>query len=123
VGPAYRKIRARVTGAEMFHYGWARPARAIKQKLETSKTIYPWVREQLDRELQRGHLEWIPLLRRFSGEHPAAARAWIAERAHDPERFIGPRRLRLQYLRFYVSDWIERMTGARIFEFRNYETV
>jgi hypothetical protein len=123
VGPAYRKIRARVTGAEMFHYGWARPARAIKQKLETSKTIYPWSREQLDRELQRGHLEWIPLLRRFSGEHPAVARAWIAERAHDPERAIGPRRLKLEHLRFYVSNWIERMTGARVFEYKNYDVV
>ncbi|MGH7671787.1 MAG: hypothetical protein ACREMC_02720 [Gemmatimonadales bacterium] len=123
VGSAYRKIRARVTSAEMFHYGWARPARAIKQKLETSKTIYPWGRAQLDRELQRGYLEWMPLLRRFSGAHPAAARAWIAERAHDPERVIGPRRLKFEHLRFYVSDWIERMTGARVFEFRNYEAV
>jgi hypothetical protein len=123
VGPGRRKIRARVTGAEMFHYGWARPARAIKKKLETSKTIYPWIREQLDRELQRGHLEWIPLLRPFSGEHPAAARAWVAERAHDPERVIGPRRLKLEHLRFYVSDWIERVTRARVFEYKNYEVV
>src|SRR5438309_904188 len=29
VGPGYRKIRARRTGAEMFHYGWARPARRM----------------------------------------------------------------------------------------------
>jgi len=42
VGPNYRKIRARPTDAEMFHYGWARPAKAIKQKLEIAKTIYPW---------------------------------------------------------------------------------
>src|SRR6266496_6666564 len=32
VGPEYRKIRARPTDAEMFHYGWARPAAAIRQK-------------------------------------------------------------------------------------------
>ena len=42
VGPEFRRIRARVTEAEMFHYGWARPAKAILQKLEISKTIYPW---------------------------------------------------------------------------------
>jgi hypothetical protein len=121
VGPGYRKIRARVTDAEMFHYGWARPAQAIKQKLEISKTIYPWGGDRFDKEQARGHLEWIPLLKPFTGTHPAAAADWIAPRAHDPDRVIGPRRLKVEHLRFYLSDWIERLTGARLFEFRNYE--
>ena len=123
VGPEYRKIRARVTDAEMFHYGWARPAKAIKQKLEISKTIYPWGGGRFDKEQARGHLEWIPLLKPFTGTHPAAAADWIALRAHDPDRVIGPRRFKLEHLRFYVSDAIERLTGARVFEFRNYVPV
>ncbi len=123
VGEGYRKIRARVTDAEMFHYGWARPAKAIKQKLEISKTIYPWGGGRFDEEQARGYLEWIPLLRPFRGAHPRAALDWIAARAHDPERIIGPRRYKLEHLRFYLSDWIERVTGARVFEFRNYEVV
>ena len=123
VGPEDRKIRARPTGAEMFHYGWARPAAAIKQKLEISKTIYPWGVKRLDQELARGYLEWIPLLRTFTADHPAAARDWVAERSHDPDRVIGPRHFKPEHVRFYLSDWIERMTGARIFEFRNYVVV
>jgi hypothetical protein len=123
VGPGYRKIRARPTDAEMFHYGWARPARAIKEKLEISKTIYPWGGNRFDKEQARGFLQWIPLLRDFTASHPAAARAWIAERTHDPERVIGPRRFKAEHIRFYVSDWIERLTGARVFEFRNYVVV
>ena len=123
VGPNYRKIRARPTDAEMFHYGWARPAKAIKEKLEISKTIYPWGGNRFDKEQARGFLEWIPLLRRFTGTHPAAARDWIAPRAHDPERVVGPARFKPEHIRFYLSDWIERLTGARVFEFRNYELV
>lgn len=123
VGPDYRKIQARVTAAEMFHYGWARPAKAIKEKLEISKTIYPWGGNRFDKEQARGFLEWIPLLKPFTGTHPAAARDWIAERAHDPERVIGPMRLKPEHVRFYISDWIERLTGARVFEFRNYVLV
>src|SRR2546425_5061944 len=72
VGPHDRKIRARPTEAVMFHYGWARPARAIKEKLEISKTIYPWSAERSEREQARGFLEWTPLLRHFTGAHPAA---------------------------------------------------
>lgn len=123
VGPTYRKIRARPTDAEMFHYGWARPAKAIKEKLEISKTIYPWGGNRFDKEQARGFLEWIPLLRPFPGTHPAAARDWIAPRAHDPERVVGPARFKAEHIRFYISDWIERLTGARVFEFRNYELV
>lgn len=123
VGPNDRKIRARPTDAEMFHYGWARPAKAIKEKLEISKTIYPWGGNRFDQEQARGFLEWIPLLRDYDGTHPAAARGWIAERSHDPERVIGPARFKPEHVRFYISDWIERLTGARVFEFRNYEVV
>lgn len=123
VGSDYRKIRARPTDAEMFHYGWARPAKAIREKLEISKTIYPWGGDRFDKEQARGSLEWIPLLRDFTGTHPAAAREWIAQRAHDPERVIGPARFKPEHARFYISDWIERLTGARVFEFRNYDVV
>jgi hypothetical protein len=123
VGPEYRKIRARPTAAVMFHYGWARPARAIKEKLEISKTIYPWGKERLEMEKARGYLEWIPLLRHFAGEHPQVVREWVAARAYDPDRVIGPRHFKLEHLRYYASDVIERLTGARVFEFRNYEVV
>ena len=123
VGPAYRKIRARPTGARMFHYGWARPARAIREKLEISKTIYPWSRERSAREQERGYLEWLPLLKPYTGPHPRVAAEWVRERMVDPERRIGPRHFQLEHLRFYASDWIERLTGQRLFEFRNYQLV
>ncbi|HET9710218.1 MAG TPA: hypothetical protein VFP39_18080 [Gemmatimonadales bacterium] len=123
VGPEYRKIRARPTGARMFHYGWARPARAIREKLEISKTIYPWSRERSAREQERGYLEWLPLLKPYTAPHPRAAAEWVQARMIDPERRIGPRHFRAEHLRLYVSDWIERLTGARLFEFRNYQLV
>jgi hypothetical protein len=123
VGPDFRKIRARPTDAQMFHYGWARPAQAIRDKLEVTKQMYPWATERLDRELRRGTLRWIPLLRKFTGAHPAVARAWIAETTRKPPPTIEPPRFQPAHLRLYLSDWIERLTGARVFEFRNYEVV
>ena len=123
VGPEYRRIRVRVTGAPMFHYGWARPAKAIREKHEASKVIYPWSRERSEQEQARGYLEWLPLLRPFTGAHPRVAREWVAERAHDPDRIIGPRHFKLEHIRLYISDWIERLTGTRLWEFRNYEVV
>jgi len=123
VGAEHRKIRARITDAVMYHYGWARPARAIREKLEISKTIYPWQQPRLEQEKARGYLDWIPLLKPFTGQHPRVAREWVAARAHDPERVIGPRQVRLKDLRYYASDVLERLTGVRAFEFRNYTLV
>ena len=120
VGPEHRKIRARLTGAEMFHYGWARPTQALKAKRETNRVIYPWSR---DREARRPLLPWFPGLTRFRGTHPAVAREWVDARRHDVERRVEPPHFQPEFLRFYASDIIERLTGARVFEFRNYTVV
>ena len=119
VGPSHRKIRARLTGAEMFHYGWARPAKALREKRDLGRTMYPWRNADASLPL----LAWIPGIQAFTGTHPAAARNWINARQHDPERTIAPRRFRWRFLRYYISSAIERMTGIRVFEFRNYEIV
>ena len=39
VGPELRRVRARATGARMFHYGWARPSQGLQRKLAASKEI------------------------------------------------------------------------------------
>jgi hypothetical protein len=119
VGPEHRKIRARLTTAEMFHYGWARPAQALREKRELGKTMYPW----RDADDKKPLLAWVPGIRPFRGAHPDVAQAWIAPRRLDPDRVIAPRRFRLRFLRYYVSGAIERLTGVRPFEFRNYTLV
>ena len=119
VGPEHRKIRARLTGAEMFHYGWARPAQALREKRDLGRTMYPWRNADVSRPL----LAWMPGLRPFGGTHPSTALRWIADRQHDPARVIAPRRFRWRFLRYYISAAIERLTGVRVFEFRNYTIV
>jgi hypothetical protein len=119
VGPNHRRIRARLTGAEMFHYGWARPAQALREKRELGRTMYPWRNADVTLPL----LAWMPGLRRFQGTHPEVARYWIEARSFDPERVIAPRKFRWRFIRYYISTAIERLTGVRVFEFRNYEIV
>jgi hypothetical protein len=119
VGPDHRKIRARLTDAEMFHYGWARPSQALKEKRELGRTMYPWRNADDSQPL----LAWIPGIRRFTGQHPTVAQKWIEKRRHDPERVIEPRRFRWGFIRYYISGAIERVTGVRVFEFRNYKIV
>ena len=76
VGPEHRKIRARTTGAQMFHYGWARPAWALHQKRELDKPLYPWRRSDPSLPL----LPWIPGIRRFTCGSPVSRASSAASR-------------------------------------------
>ena len=122
VGRSERRVRARVTGATMFHYGWARPPQSMRQKLIASQDVFPQRVDRLETHARLEVLYWTPLLRRFGGSHPRAAAAWMAARRVTGPT-LGPRRFRLGHLRLYLSDWIERLTGARLFEYRNYVEV
>ena len=119
VGPQHRRIRARRTDAVMYHYGWARPPATIQKKREFTRGLYP-EKEQGERPL----LPWIPLLEAFGGEHPAGARAWVTARSPAPgELRMSEPRFDWRWPRLYASGLIERLTGIRPFEFRNYTEV
>jgi hypothetical protein len=68
-------------------------------------------------------LRWFPGLRPFRGRHPRVVEDWVSARATDPDRVITPPFFALEHLRFYASDVVERLTGWRPFEFRNYTLV
>lgn len=120
VGPRARRIRARLADAEMFHYGYLRSAAAMRGRVGVDRELYPDRRAPGDDPAQ---LAWFPGIRPFRGRHPAVAAAWVARHAADPDRRVGPPNVGFRHLRFYLSDLVERATGHRPFEFRNYELV
>lgn len=119
VGAAHRRIRAVASGVVMHHYGWARPAWALAAKRRADNAIYHW-RGKMDQ--QRPLLPWFPGIRPFTGEHPPTVRDWIAARRDDARLVTAPRFAR-EHLRLVASNAIERLTGWRPFEYRNYTVV
>ncbi len=116
VGAADRRIRCARSGAVMHHYGWARPAWALAAKRREDLEIYPWRRGQ---DAARPLLPWIPGIRRFRGSHPTVVSDWIAERASG-EQLVAPFRWEAHHFGLATSALIERVTGWRPFEYRNY---
>lgn len=117
VGSQDRKIRVKATDSTVFHYGWARPPASIQRKRDFNREILD---PQGAREV-RETLPWIPLLRPFTGAHPAVVRRWIEERTPAPgERRIDDPAFDWQWPRMYLSHAWERMTGQRPLTFRNY---
>ncbi|MGE0443002.1 MAG: hypothetical protein AB7L66_15475 [Gemmatimonadales bacterium] len=120
VGVGNRRVRSVLAAAEMFHYGWIRSAAALRGRAAVDRALYPG-RE--DYAFDRAVLRWFPGLRPFRGSHPAVAADWIARHRHDPERRVTEPHFEWEHLRFYASDVVERLTGTRWFEFRNYTLV
>ncbi len=120
VGRSDRRVRARLADAEMFHYGYTRSAAALRGRAVIDRSLYP---NRPDYQFDRAVLRWFPGIRPFVGTHPAVAREWVARHAVDPERRITESEFGWEHLRFYASDLVERFTGKRVFEFRNYELI
>ena len=119
VGAEGRKIRCRESGVAMYHYGWARPIAALQRKRAHDRTIYDTERAK---DADRPLLPWEPGLRPFRGTHPVAAADWIAAR-RAASAAIEPRPLQRADLAVGLSLLVERITGWRPFEFRNYTRV
>lgn len=119
VGADHRRIRAVESGVTMHHYGWARPAWALRAKRAADNEIYHW-RGKMDQD--RPLLPWFPGITPFAGVHPTPVREWIAARATD-EELVGTPGFSREHLRLRLSNLVERVTGWRPFEYRNYTLV
>ncbi len=123
VGPELRRIRARQTGAPMFHYGWARPLAALRAKREIDHALYHGSDGREIRPPIPDRFPWEVGLRRFPGTHPAVMREWVEARLALGATGFDPPRWSPRMLRLGVSHLIERLTGWRPFEYRNYVEV
>lgn len=119
VGPDDQRIRCVSSGVVMNHYGWARPAWALATKRSTDHGIYPWRQHQ---DPDRPLLPWIPGIRRFEGQHPEAVGQWIADR-ESGEQLIAPWQFDRRHPRLILSALVERLTGWRLMEYRNYRLI
>lgn len=113
-----RKLRARQTEVRIFHYGWVRPPQAWKAKHVAFHRLYN-AESPPPFDTPDGFPHICYELAPFQGTHPAVMqrriehdRSWTAQ--FDPT--IRPRKPLLVAL----SDWIERHTGWRIGEYRNF---
>jgi glycosyltransferase involved in cell wall biosynthesis len=114
-----RKPRAAHSGARIFHYGWAKPPdAAVRKHLQWRR-----YRREPDADPPPHPYARIPGLRRFEGTHPAVMREWIERYGWPFDPRACPRDWSWRSLKAIVSDAVERATGWRPFEHRNYVLV
>jgi hypothetical protein len=121
--PGGRRVRARASGCRVFHYGWARPIPALNAKRRIDHALY----HATDGRPVRPAIVDRPTgeigLRPYNGSHPAVAKPWIAEREALLPPDVQPVRWNARQLQLALLYGLERVTGWRPFEFRNYRPV
>jgi hypothetical protein len=114
-----RKLRAIQTEARIFHYGWVRHPAAMQKKQIAFHKLYhddDWVKANIPDSLDfpRCH-EVAP----YHGTHPAWMKEKIEQDAVWTSRF-DPTLSLPRKTAVLLSDWIEKKTGIRLGEYKNF---
>ncbi len=116
-----RKLTAASTTAEMFHYGWVRPPRLMKAKVDGAKDYWSPESKHLksvDQATEEFQFEdGYDSLSRFEGTHPAVMQARLEQLNWHPGLSAKKKRFSLRYRLLY---WVEKALGIRLFENKHF---
>jgi len=119
------KIRVKPVDASIYHYGWVKNPRKMKEKLKDLLVSY-WadaVDEPANIERASGELfdfNQFDSLKHFDGQHPVVMKNRIAEKNWFIDLDISKKKLSPKEKILY---WIEKKTGKRLFDFKNYKVI
>lgn len=117
-----RKLKVKAIDAEVFHYGWVRSPNAQQKKKELMHPLWhsdKWMEENVfgGDKFRYNRREWLSP---FEGTHPEVMKKRIEEMnwkfPYDPSKISIP-------LKEKLSFWVERKTGIRIAEYKNYQKI
>ena len=115
-----RKLRVKLLAATVYHYGWVKPPAAMQRKQETFNKLWhsdEWVAQHVAAAEEFDYSQ-VDSLRCFVGTHPATMQPRINAQNWRFDHDMSRNRYRFKD-RF--KQLLERLTGYRLGEYRNYE--
>lgn len=116
------KLRVKKIDASVYHYGWVKDPRFQQAKQENFHKMWhndDWVKEHVA-EANAYDYSMIDSLKKFEGTHPAV----MSDRL---KRMNWNFSWDVSQKKFKLKDWllytIERTTGVRLFEYKNYTVI
>ncbi|MBN8222864.1 MAG: glycosyltransferase family 2 protein [Spirochaetes bacterium] len=114
-----RKLRVKEIDAYIYHYGWVKPPAAQMQKQQTFNKYWhddEWMKKNIPSAAEFDYSN-IDSLVRFTGTHPAVMKERIRSKNWHFDFDISRSRYTLKEK---ISGFIERITGYRPGEYKNY---
>lgn len=117
-----RKLKVKPVDAFIYHYGWVKDPRVMAEKMNEFRKLYhpdEWVKKNyISPELFDYSI--IDSAQIFQGTHPDVMQERISEAQW--EASVDPRKKKFG-LKDRLLYWIEKKTGKRLFEYRNYKLI
>lgn len=116
------KLRVKRTGAYIYHYGWVKPPKAQQAKQQSFHKMWhddAWMKEHIPQSEEFDYSN-IDLLKIYEGSHPAVFTHRIANAGW---KFVYDKTKVKTNLKYLVLYWLEKITGWRAGENRNYKLV
>ncbi|MDX2049516.1 MAG: glycosyltransferase family 2 protein [Chitinophagaceae bacterium] len=115
-----KKLKAKLIDAYIYHYGWVKnPEKMLVKYLNLGEF---WQESVAEKEYLRAqqvfNFDDFDSLTKFNGTHPAIMQKRIADKNWHVELDISQKKFSLKERLLY---WLEKKSGRRLFEFRNYK--
>jgi hypothetical protein len=119
-----KKINVKPVDAMVYHYGWVKNPRKMKEKLKKIQELWvDTINDPTNIERRSGELfdfSDFDSLKLFDMEHPAVMKKRIEEKNWNIDLDISKKKFSLKEKLLY---WYEKKTGKRLFDFRNYKII
>ncbi|HEV3222001.1 MAG TPA: glycosyltransferase family 2 protein [Puia sp.] len=119
-----KKINVKPVEAMVYHYGWVKNPRKMKEKLKKTQEFWlDTINDPTNVERRSGEIfdfSAFDSLKHFDSEHPVVMKKRIEEKNWNIDLDISKKKFSLKEKLLY---WYEKKTGKRLFDFRNYKII
>ena len=115
-----KRLPCKLINASIYHYGWVKSPALMDHKLRNLRTNWMGkaMKERLENTEGIFNYDEFDSLERFKGTHPQVMLKRISEKNWELDIDVTKKRFTLKKWFLYA---IEKLTGKRLFTFRNYE--
>lgn len=118
-----KKLNVALCNAEVYHYGWVKSPGQMKQKQKNVARYYNSDDKAVEEYMASPDLfdySEFDSLKKFTGTHPRVMQKRIAAQNWKVELDISQKKFSFKDRLLF---WIEKITGARLFDFKNYKLI
>jgi hypothetical protein len=116
------KINVKPVAATIYHYGWVKSPKQMREKQKNVIQFWEDQEATKKRLLATDIFDYSEFdsLQRFTGTHPQVMKKRITDKNWEIDMDISKKHFTLKDRFLY---WIEKRTGVRLFDFKNYRII
>lgn len=117
-----RKLNVRQIDASVYHYGWARPPQVMQNKVKYFHSLWhskDWIDKNVPDNVDYD-FSTMETIKAFEGTHPKVMETRVKNQVSDFK--MNNQKIKKGLIRILL-DFIERVSGYRVGEYKNYKII